>query len=77
MELTGRGDYIQPSFQSIKLRNTLPALRSNDLFGGAPTRHVNLRRELCNASIRKQRTLLPKLFFNLNLLLLSIFDELR
>jgi hypothetical protein len=30
--LTGRGDYIQPSIQSIKLRNTLPALRSNDLF---------------------------------------------
>jgi hypothetical protein len=33
-ELTGRGDYIKPSIQSIKLRNTLPALRSNDLLGG-------------------------------------------
>jgi hypothetical protein len=32
VELTGRGDYIQPSFQSIKLRNTRPTLRSNDLF---------------------------------------------
>jgi hypothetical protein len=32
VELTGRGDYIQPSIQSIKLRNTLPALRSNDLL---------------------------------------------
>src|SRR5712692_4655972 len=32
LELTGRGDYIQHSFQSIKLRNTLPALRSNDLL---------------------------------------------
>jgi hypothetical protein len=31
-ELTGRGDYIQPSIQPIKLRNTLPALRSNDLL---------------------------------------------
>ena len=33
-ELTGRGDYIQPSIQSIILRNTLPALRSNDELGG-------------------------------------------
>jgi hypothetical protein len=33
-ELTGRGDYIQPSIQSIKLRKRLSALRSNDLFGG-------------------------------------------
>jgi hypothetical protein len=31
-ELTGRGDYIQPSIRPIKLRNTLPALRSNDLL---------------------------------------------
>jgi hypothetical protein len=27
-ELTGRGDYIQPSIQLIKLRNTLPALET-------------------------------------------------
>src|SRR2546421_12359295 len=33
-ELTGRGLYIQLSNLSIKLRNTLPALRSNELFGG-------------------------------------------
>jgi hypothetical protein len=31
-ELTGRGDYIQPSFQAIKLRKRLSALRSNDLL---------------------------------------------
>src|ERR1700716_2375961 len=31
-ELTGRGVYIQPSIQSIKLRNTPPALRSNDVL---------------------------------------------
>ena len=43
-ELTGRGDYVQPSIQSIKLRNTRPALRSNDLFGVA----VMLRRTVCN-----------------------------
>lgn len=35
-KLTGGGGYIQPSIQSIKLRNTLPALGSNDLFGGIP-----------------------------------------
>jgi hypothetical protein len=35
VELTGRGDYIQPSIQTIKLRNALSALRSNDLFGVA------------------------------------------
>jgi len=29
-ELTGRGDYIQPTIQSIKLQNTRPALRFND-----------------------------------------------
>jgi hypothetical protein len=34
LELTGRGDYIQPSVQSIKLRKRLSALRSNDLFDG-------------------------------------------
>src|SRR2546429_579556 len=34
-ELTGRGDYIQPSNLSIKLKSTPPALRSNDLFGVA------------------------------------------
>src|SRR2546426_4091247 len=33
-ELSGRGNYIQPSIQTIKLRNTLPALRSDDLLGG-------------------------------------------
>jgi predicted RNA-binding protein YlxR (DUF448 family) len=33
-ELTGRGVYIQPSIQSIKVRKRLPALRSNDLCGG-------------------------------------------
>jgi len=33
IELTGRGDYIQPSNQTIKLRKRLSALRSNDLFG--------------------------------------------
>ena len=32
--MTGRGDYIQPSRLAINLRNTLPALRSNGLFGG-------------------------------------------
>jgi hypothetical protein len=32
-ELTGRGDYIQLAIQSFKLRNTLAALRSNDLLG--------------------------------------------
>src|SRR6266849_4348684 len=32
-KLTGRGDYIQPSNQTINLRKKLPALRSNDLFG--------------------------------------------
>ena len=31
-ELTGRRDFIQPSIQSIKLRNTLPPLRSNELL---------------------------------------------
>ncbi len=31
-ELTGRGDYLQPSTQTIKLKNALPALRSNDLL---------------------------------------------
>lgn len=31
---TGRGNYIQPSIQLIKLRNTLPALWSNDLICG-------------------------------------------
>jgi hypothetical protein len=30
-ELTGRGDYIQLSYQTIKLRKRLSALRSNDL----------------------------------------------
>jgi hypothetical protein len=34
VELTGRGDYIQPSIQSIKSRHTLPPLASNDLLGG-------------------------------------------
>jgi hypothetical protein len=37
MELTGHGDYIQPLIQSIKLRNTPPALRSNDLLDAAAT----------------------------------------
>ncbi len=32
VELTGRGNYVQLSIQSIKLRNTLTALRSNDLL---------------------------------------------
>ena len=32
-ELPGRGDYSQPSIQSIKLRNALHALRSNELLG--------------------------------------------
>ncbi len=31
-ELTGRGDYIQPSKRSNKLRKRLSALWSNDLF---------------------------------------------
>lgn len=31
-ELTGRGDYVQSSIQSIKLRKRLPALWSNDLL---------------------------------------------
>src|SRR5258706_13020788 len=35
VELTGSGDYIQASIRSIKLRNVLPALRSNDLLGRA------------------------------------------
>jgi hypothetical protein len=35
VELTGRGDYIQPSFQSIKLRKRLSALRSNELLDRA------------------------------------------
>jgi hypothetical protein len=35
VELTGRGDYIQPWIQSNKLRKRLSALRSNELFGGA------------------------------------------
>jgi len=30
VKLTERGDYEQPSIQSIKLRNTLRALRTND-----------------------------------------------
>jgi hypothetical protein len=33
--LTGRGDYIQPSLKSIKLRKRLSALQSNDLLGDA------------------------------------------
>lgn len=35
---------IQPSIQSIKLRNTLIALRSNDLFGAAPSIFCGLLR---------------------------------
>jgi len=31
--LSGRGDYIQSSIQSIKLRSALAALRSNDVLG--------------------------------------------
>jgi hypothetical protein len=45
MELTGRGDYIQPLIQSIKLRNTLPARRSNDF--------VALRKSLMRRWIEK------------------------
>jgi len=30
--LTGRGDYIQPPILSIKLRNMVPALWSNELL---------------------------------------------
>jgi hypothetical protein len=41
-ELTARRDYIQPSIQSIKLKNTLPALRSDDLFDIALRPESNL-----------------------------------
>jgi hypothetical protein len=36
IEFTGRGDFIQPSNLSIKLRKTLPALRSNEWLGRSP-----------------------------------------
>ena len=48
VELTGRGDYIQPSIQSIKLRNPLPALRSNELLGGV-SRQRSFRGQLHGA----------------------------
>lgn len=35
LELTGRDDYIEVPNQTIKLRKTLSALRSNDSFDGA------------------------------------------
>src|SRR5512133_1777061 len=41
-ELTGRRDFIQLSIQSIKLRNTLPPLRSNELFGGVASSNLLL-----------------------------------
>jgi len=37
-ELTERGDYLQPSIQSIKLRITFPELVSSELDGGVPVR---------------------------------------
>jgi hypothetical protein len=41
--LTGHRDHIQPSLQSIKLRNTLPALRPNDLFPVATMRGTPIK----------------------------------
>src|SRR5258706_502524 len=61
VELTGRGDYIQPSIQSIKLRNTRPALRSNDLFdivvikGGPGWETLSVRSTPCLDVCHSQR----------------------
>ena len=55
VELTGRGDYIQPSIQSIKLRSTLPALRSNDLLDRATRVRVSVCTERISAPCGRSR----------------------
>src|SRR5258708_1406579 len=57
VELTGRGDYIQASMGSIKLRNVLPALRSNDLLSGYLTSGPRSARALVETTLRLRRSM--------------------